>query len=275
MRISALLMTGAVAAVAVAGSAMASGAVINGGTSWTGWQTVGRSTDQGIWANGATTGVYDIYTTSFLYAGETVTPTAGTSGSADTSGWSTGARVLGVGMKNISGMPVYGGSGPWAFSPFFKFDLAKDSYQAASTFGGTDGRTSSSTFARTGDFNVQLNGDFGGFLYQPNFVSVYTSDGSFWTGGGAATFQGNAFGIPVTYARSWFNPDNGSLQVLFNLDLLSGNGALGGIGTIGNNFRMSIDGITTSTVFDVTVVPAPGALALLGAAGLVGSRRRR
>ncbi len=275
MRISSLLMTGAVAAAAVAGSAMGAPAVLDGGVSWTGWQTLGQSTDQGLWATGQTTGVYDIYTTSFFLDNQTVTPTAGTSGSADLNGWSTGARILGVGIKNVSGMPVYSGSGHWAFSPFFKFDLAKDSYQAASTVGGTDGRTSSGTYAHAGDFNVQLNGDFGGFPYQPNFISVYTSDGSFWTGGSSASFQGNAFGVPVTYARSWFNPNNGSLQVLFNLDLLSGNSALGGIGAIGNNFRMSIDGLTTNSVFDVSVVPTPGALALLGAAGLVGSRRRR
>jgi hypothetical protein len=56
---------------------------------------------------------------------------------------------------------------------------------------------------------VQLNGDHS-FLYQPNFISVYTSDGSFWTNGPSATFQGYEFGVPLTYARSWFSPDNGS-----------------------------------------------------------------
>jgi hypothetical protein len=64
--------------------------------------------------------------------------------------------------------------------------------------------------------------------------------------------------------------------MLFNLDTLENTR---GIGAIGNEFRIMTAVNSGSTdnrsVLDVSIVPAPGALALLGAAGLLGTRRRR
>jgi len=68
------------------------------------------------------------------------------------------------------------------------------------------------------------------------------------------------------------------------MNALSGaNGVLGipaGIGTIGENFRLSLDvGMGSSgaarTAINSMQVPGPGAFALLGLAGLAAKRRRR
>ena len=273
------------ASLALAGSASAS-IDINGGSSWGGWSLRGQSTDQGIYGSGATTGVYDIYTTSFLFNGQTVSGSPAFGGlhgaPMDLSGWNPGARILGVGVRTVSGFPVWSGSGPWAMSPFIHFNLDSDSYQAASTVGGTDGRTSSSTYAHAGDFNVQLNGDYNN-LYRPNFMALYSYNGSFWGGSGSYTsFAGSTPNHATTlwpHVRSFFNPSNGSWQVLFNLDTLQ---TTPGFQAIGNDFRIvthlfnggpGFD--TTAGVLDVSVIPAPGAMALLGLAGLAGARRRR
>ena len=45
------------------------------------------------------------------------------------------------------------------------------------------------------------------------------------------------------------------------------------IGTLGDTFTMSIRGAGNTDV--VVTIPAPGAMALLGLAGLAGTRRRR
>ncbi len=274
------------ASLALAGAASAQSIDINGGSSWNGWDLRGQSTDQGIYGSGSTTGVYDIYTTSFLFDGQTVSGSpafgGGFSAPMDLSGWNSGARILGVGVRTVSGLPVWSGSGPWAMSPFIHFDLDSDSYQAASTVGGADGRTSSSAYAHAGDFNVQLNGDYN-VLYRPSGMYLYTDDGTFWGGSGSFTnFGGSTPNHATTvwpHVRSFFDPSNGSWQVLFNLDTLQ---TTPGFGTIGNDFRIvthlfngqpGFD--TTAGVLDVSVIPAPGAMALLGLAGLAGARRRR
>ena len=264
MRTSSTFISGAVAAVAVAGSAMASTAVINGGASWTGWTSVGQSNALGIWVNGPTTappaGGYSIYTTSFLFANQPVTGSP--SGSPDLSGWAVGARILGVG---IQGPHVVAGQGP-----IFKFDLGSDSYRPATSVGGTDGVGAFTVTGHVGDFNVQVNGD-NNIAYQPNIINVLTSNGVYWGGTGAFAPVSN----PTTYARSFFDVANGSMQVLFNLDLLSGSGGIGTIPAGTFNMVVAAAGASGVVTESFLVVPAPGAVALLGAAGLVGSRRRR
>jgi hypothetical protein len=194
----------------------------------------------------------------------------------DLSGWNAGARIFGVGIEAVSGVPVFSGSGVWAVRPFITFDLASDSYQAASTVGGTDGRTSPSVYARAGDFNVQLNGD-NNKTYRPNFMSVYTDDGSFWGGTGSFTSFAGSINDHETslwpHVRSFYDPSNGSWQALFNLDTLQ---TIPGFGTIGDDFRIGINAVGgTVAVLDVTVIPTPGAAALFGFAGLAAIRRRR
>ena len=251
---------------------------INGGTSWGGWQDRGQSTDLGIYASGSTTGVYDIYTTSFLFDGQTVSgsPAFGPfhTGPMDLSGWNAGARIFGVGIEAVSGVPVFSGSGAWPIFPVITFDLASDSYQAASTVGGTDGRTSPTTYARAGDFSVQLNGD-NNKAYRPNGMLVHTDDGSFWGGTGSFTsfFNTDLNTTVWPHVRSFYDPSNGSWQALFNLDTLQ---TIPGFGTIGDDFRIGINSVGgTVAVLDVGGIPTPGAMAVLGLAGLAAARRRR
>jgi hypothetical protein len=263
---------------AIAGSASAGIIDINGGNSWGGWQARGQSTDLGIYASGSTTGVYDIYTTSFLFDGQTVSGSPAFrppfTAPMDLSGWNAGARIFGVGIEAVSGVPVFSGSGVWNVRPFITFDLASDSYQAASTVGGTDGRTSPSVYARAGDFSVQLNGN-NSFAYRPNGMVVQTDDGSFWGGTGSSTsfFNTNLNTTVWPHVRSFYDPSNGSWQALFNLDTLQ---TIPSFGTIGDDFRIGINAVGgTVAVLDVTVIPTPGAAALFGFAGLAAIRRRR
>jgi len=280
MSVKSFISVAACAAVAGLAVSTASASVIdiNGGASWGGWQARGQSTDLGIYASGSTTGVYDIYTTSFLFDGQTVSGSpafgGGFTAPMDLSGWNAGARIFGVGIEAVSGVPVWSGSGPWDVRPFITFDLASDSYQAASTVGGTDGRTSPSTYARAGDFNVQLNGN-NSFAYRPNGMAVYTDDGSFWGGTGSFTsfFNTDLNTTVWPHVRSFYDPSNGSWQALFNLDTLQ---TIPGFGTIGDDFRIGINAVGgTVAVLDVGVIPTPGAAALFGFAGLAAIRRRR
>jgi len=266
------------AALALAGTASAQSVDINGGSSWGGWNLRGQSNQQGIYGSGSTTGVYDIYTTSFLFDGQTVSgsPAFGGLSTApmDLSGWNAGARIFGVGIEAVSGVPVVSGSGVWNVRPFITFDLASDSYQAASTVGGIDGRTSPSVYARAGDFNVQLNGN-DNIPFRPNGMSVQTDDGSFWGGTGSFTsfFNTDLNTTVWPHVRSFYDPSNGSWQALFNLDTLQ---TIPGFGTIGDDFRIGINSVGgTVAVLDVTVIPAPGAAALFAFAGLAAIRRRR
>ena len=271
------------ATLALAGTASAQSVDINGGSSWGGWDLRGQSNQQGIYGSGSAGIVYELYTTSFLFNGQTVSGSPAFGGAftapMDLSGFQTGARILGVGVRAVSGLPAWSGSGPWATNPFVIFDLNKDSYSAASTVGGTDGRASPSTYGHAGDFNVQANGDYNN-LYRPNVMTVFTDNGTFW--GGSGSFTGYAGSSP-THAttlwpdvRSFFDPSNGSWQMLFNLDTLENTR---GIGAIGNEFRImtavNSGSADNRSVLDVSIVPAPGAFALLGLAGLAGARRRR
>lgn len=258
---------------------------INGGSSWGGWNLRGQSTDLGIYGSGPTTGVYNIYTTSFFFNGQTESGSPAFGGlhraAMDLSGWNPGARILGVGVRTVSGLPGWGGSGPWNMRPFIYFDLNSDSYQAASTVGGTDGRTSSGNYAHAGDFNVQLNGDNNN-LYRPSGINRYTDNGTFWSGSGSFTNYGGSTPNHATtvwpHVRSFFDPSNGSWQVLFNLDTLQTNP---GFGTIGNDFRIVTHlfngGSTTAGVLNVTIVPEPGTsvLFLVGLASFAARFRRR
>ncbi len=272
----------AIVAIMTIASPVQAGLVdINGGTSWGGWQARGQSTDLGIYASGSTTGVYDIYTTSFLFDGQTVSGSPAFGGAftapMDLSGWNAGARIFGVGIEAVSGVPVFSGSGVWNVRPFITFDLASDSYQAASTVGGTDGRTSPSTYARAGDFSVQLNGD-DSKAYRPNVMLVQTDDGSFWGGTGSFTsFAGQIQDHETSlwpHVRSFYDPSNGSWQALFNLDTLQ---TIPGFGTIGDDFRIGINSVGgTVAVLDVSVVPEPTSLLLVGSVlGASVLRRRR
>jgi hypothetical protein len=65
-------------------------------------------------------------------------------------------------------------------------------------------------------------------------------------------------------------PANIGSIVLSNVQFNGGNGFVG-VGGVDGTYS----GSSANNFYNLAVVPAPGALALLGAAGLVGARRRR
>jgi len=255
---------GALALAAIAGSASA-GVDINGGLSWNGWQLNGTSNTLGIYGGGSTNNVFEVYTTLFTFNGNSVTgnPTGSANllaGAYSAGSFANGNRILGVGIRRISGAGLVGnGAG------IVRFDVGNDSYSAASSVGGTDGKVSSTAFADAGDFNTQ----FYGTNFTPSTLVVFTGPGAFTTlpsgnNGGDFAFRG------------FYQAANQSYQLLFDLTAmpnLYSNVNGGAIGTLGDTFTMSIRGAGNTDV--VVTVPAPGALALLGLGGLLAARRRR
>jgi hypothetical protein len=255
---------GALALAAIAGSASAV-VDINGGLSWNGWQLNGTSNTLGIYGGGSTDNVFEVYTTLFTFNGNSVTgnPTGSANllaGAYSAGSFANGNRILGVGIRRISGAGLVGnGAG------IVRFDVANDSFSAASSVGGTDGRVSSTLYSDAGDFNTQ----FYGTNFTPSTLVVFTGPGAFTTlpsgnNGGDFAFRG------------FYQAANESYQLLFDLTAMPNlysnvNGSA--IGTLGDTFTMSIRGAGNTDV--VVTVPAPGALALLGLGGLLAARRRR
>jgi hypothetical protein len=280
------LMFGAILAlVSPATTGSASAADINGGSSWGGWTSAGQSTNLGIWAAGSTSGVYELYTTSFIYSGQSVTGSP--LGDTNLTGFATGSRILGLGIRGVSGLPAYNPPAVWPMFPTFLFDLQQNSYNAATSVGGSDGRTAPATYGHTGDFNIQVNGDFNN-AYRPNVLTLQTTDGTFW--GGAGTFTGYGGGnagqlqtIIWPNVRSFYVPSNGSLQVMFNLDGLQS--SVPGIGTIGSNLGVVYvvpaagGGDTRASISNITVVPEPTTFVLAtlatGLMALIARKRKR
>jgi len=153
---------------------MLAGVDINGGLSWNGWTSRGFSNQLGVYGSGGTTEVYEIYTTSFAFnkSSNTITgspvqavspapsgfdsgrlaPTPSGSFAISNGAFADGNTILGVGVRVVSGGSVAG------FKPTLRFDLDNDSYCPASKVGGTDGRTSFTSFSERGDFTVQFEG---------------------------------------------------------------------------------------------------------------------
>lgn len=266
-----------------ASSAMASVVDINGGSSWTGWQFRSNAATAGVWTQGSTTRNFNIYTTLFtLDAGQTVGGSRLANGEAGdgvrytgnsqadlfSGSWQVGDSIVGVGIQHL-------GSG-LSDTMFVKFDFGGNNYFAASSVGATDGLFQSGA----GDTASQLNGiqnsnerwlnnSYAIFSGPETFIRPYGNDTS-----GVAPGRGFAvLGAGQQIAAS-------SMQFFFNLSaMLRGNGGAGyGEGTFGSLTKVGVyeelffgtpdfSGHTLS-------IPAPGAIALLAVAGLVGRRRR-
>ncbi|MEY2713348.1 MAG: hypothetical protein RL005_1570 [Planctomycetota bacterium] len=266
-------VSGVVVAVALAGSASAVTVDTNGGASWGGWTATGVSNELGTWASGATGGaVYRIYQTVFTFDNNAMSLGSGYAGNTFTGGpgFASGNLIYGLGIERVSGTGNLG-------TLTIGFDLGNDSYQAASSVGGTDGRVSTSSWSQYQDFNVQFGATTGASQY-----GVQQGNGSSYGGSSNFVNSGNSGGLTFAFRGA----GNGlNYQMFFDISYMNANYTLAGagsaptIGTIGEFFRLSVDvgmgsaGAARTAVQSVQV-PAPGAIALLGAAGLMGRRRR-
>jgi hypothetical protein len=286
-------------AVGILFGGAAQAASIDGGATWNGWTSVGQSDQLGVYGSGSSTAVYEVYTTTFLFNNNSVSgsavgggPTGGATGFG-TGAFSTGAfandnTILGIGVRVVSGGSITGST------PTVRFDLDADSYQAASSVGGADGRTSSSSWSETGDFTAQfeganswrgstLNGQAGNgtsYMGTSNFQTIPGGFGS----GVSYDFAFRAFALSDSY-QMFFDLD--AMYTLYGVsDPFGKNPNFTGIGDFGNGtippdtVRISLNGLgSNNVVFDASttaVVPVPAAagLGFLGM-GLVGFLRRR
>lgn len=265
---------------------------INGGNTWAGWSSVGNSQTSGTWVKGSTSRTYDIYSTSFvLSAGQTVGGTRIANGSAgngvgytgETAGslfsgvWQAGDRIVGMGIQ-------YTGTTRGS-TFFFHRDAGGNNIAAASSFGANDG-VHSHNVGDSSSYMTTVAGNPRGQVRQYSVWNGFSQNGS--------PEEGN-FNVPYgnmpTAAfptRSFAVLDNGSMnritsaQFFINIDaiLRSNGGATYGDGDFGLDTRFGFwegdqvgpGGGFTQQIF---AIPAPGAIALLGLAGVVGTRRRR
>ena len=287
MKPNPILMT---AAVIIAFAWPASAALdINGGSSWAGWTSEGQSNQLGVYGSGLTTEIYEVFTTSFNFNNNSVDFSGGAVGGGPTGGvtgfgtgaFSTGAftngnRILGIGVRRISGSGLS--------TPTVRFDLDSDSYLAASSVGGSDGRTSSSTYSEFEDFTVQFNSS----TWAGSTLNAQAGAGTFY--GGPNNFQtitsGAGSGVSSDWAFRAFGLSN-SYQMLFDVDAMQTlygganpfglNASFPGIGAVGDTVRISLNGLGGNiAVLDASVVPEPtSALLLLGSGAMLLLRRRR
>jgi uncharacterized protein (TIGR03382 family) len=285
-RISSII---ALAAVAFTSSAASAQVVdINGGNSWNGWSSVGTSQTSGIWVLGSTTRTFNIYSSNFvLSASQTVGGTRLADGAAGdgtgytgdsaaslfSSSWQAGDRILGVGVQ-------YTGS-TRANQFFFHMDAGGNNIQAASSFGAGDGALSFDT----GDTSSFIDASFNPYRGQVRQYSVFNGfspDGS--PGNGNFT---TPYGVAPSLAmptRSYTVLEAGSttastsMQFFWNIDAImrSNGGATFGDGDFGASTRFGFyEAGASGATQQIFPIPAPGAFALLGLAGVAGARRRR
>jgi hypothetical protein len=284
-------------------SASAQSVDINGGNSWAGWNSVGNSQTSGTWVQGSTSRTYDIYSTYFvLNAGQTVggtriagysapyTPYAAGDGVGYTgdlanslfSGvWQAGDRIVGMGIQ-------YTGSTRGS-TFFFHRDAGGNNQFAASSFGANDG-VHSRDVGDSVSYMTTIAGNPRGQVRHYNVRTGPNSSDSIvpYSWNADPAYGPTAF--PDFPTRSFSVLDNGSMeltksvQYFVNIDaILRSNGGLTfGDGDFGPDTRFGFWEGDQTTGWDGTqytqqifAIPAPGALALLGLAGLAGARRRR
>lgn len=282
MAISAVIATAGMASVAAAGP------VINGGSSWEGWTSVGMSDQVGVYGSGSTTAVYQVYTTVFTYNNDSVTggavgggPTGGSTGFG-TGAFSGGAfanghTILGIGVRVVSGGSLSG------FVPTVRFDIDADSYRAASTVGGADGRTSFTSWSEYRDFTVQFTSSSN---WQGYLLTMQTGSGT--SNGGPNSLQiitnGVGTGVSGDWAFRMFGQassyqmffDVGSMAALYGVANPFGlNSNFSGINSIGSTVVISMNGLSTNNVVFGATLPSPGVAATIMVAAPVAGRRRR
>ena len=142
------------------------------------------------------------------------------------------------------------------------------------------GGTTSNAWSRPVDLNGQnIQRFIGSWVDQPSGNSQFVnfSNGG-WDWGGASTFSNSVLGNTVSWTVS-----------MASLGLSAGGTMLFDVATSGGGNDPGVDHLSRSTAatpgwgtasvagnfLSYTATPAPGAIALLGVAGLVGSRRRK
>jgi hypothetical protein len=278
------------AALALAAGTAASAQVvdINGGNSWAGWNSVGNSQTSGMWVTGSTNRTYDIYSSYFVLsasqsvggtrladgaAGNGTGYTGDTAASLFSGSWQAGDRIVGMGIQ-------YTGSTRGS-QFFFHRDAGGNNIQAASSFGAGDGVLSFDS----GDTSSFISANFNPYRGQVRQYSIwngFSPDGS--PGNGNYITPYGVVPSLTMPTRSFTVLDSGSIsnsksiQFFMNIDaiLRANGGATYGDGDFGLATRFGFmeqqGGEVTQQIF---AIPAPGAFALLGVAGLVGKRRRR
>ena len=264
--------------------------VINGGTSWEGWSLRGNSRDVGIWAGGSTTRDFDLYTTVFYFNNNAITgnpvqvktaaaPSGFGQGTFSQGAFANGHEILGIGlnMRDLNASAIG--------TTFLNFGIGSDNYQAATTLGGTDGRTDNTVWAHAGDFGMWMNAPSGGA--GPSNLYAMTTNGTAHAGTGehANLPGGTGSGVSYDYAARMFRQGDagGSIQFLFDLTAMNdlygpGSPSLGGgwnpdassnrIGPMGHNLNLSIynsnDGYSnpSTAVIGPITVPEPSTAVL-------------
>lgn len=283
--------------IATAMHGFAANVSLNGGSSWIGWTSRGQSNQLGVYGSGTTTDVYEVYSTIFSFDNHSVDKTGGAVGGGPTGGstgfgtgaFSTGAfangnRILGIGVRRISGAALS------TSVQTIRFDLDGDSYRAATTVGGTDGRASFSQNSEYRDFTVQFGA---GTSWAGTSINVQANDpGPFNNGllGGTnnqqtISFNGvssdwpfRAFGLTDSY-QSFFDLD--AMHALYGSSNPFGkNSNFVGIGALNNpDLEISMNGLGGNNIaFGApTAVPEPAStLAVLALfSGGVLNRRKR
>jgi hypothetical protein len=273
----------------------ASAGVIDGGLTWGGWTSQGFSNQLSVYGSGSSTAVYEVYSTVFSFNNDAVSggavgggPTGGVTGFG-TGAFSTGAfangnTILGIGVRVVSGGSITN------FTPTVRFDLDNDSYLAATSVPGADGRTSFSIWSETKDFTVQFEG---ANSWRGGSLNMQVGNGT--SNGGPNNTQTLAGGIGSGVSYDWaFRAfaQTSSYQMLFDLNamqsLYGGSNPFGknanftGIGSFGDPVGISLNGLGTNNVvfavpITVNAVPEPTSIAVwsLGALGCVVVSRRR
>jgi len=281
-------------ALAASASALASTVDINGGSSWGGWQFISDSQTSGVWVQGSTSRTFDIYRTQFTLsasqtvggsriangaAGDGAGYTGDDSASLFSGSWQAGDRIVGVGIR-------YTGS-TRGTTAYLHVDAYGDNIIPATAFGAADGQFSHDV-GDTSSYITSMSWNPERFrTKQYSIWSGFSQNGSPEEGNYAFPYgQSATLAMP---ARSFAILDAGStslstsMQMFINLDaILRSNGGLtfgdGDFYAAGTRIgfwegdQITAGAGSTNQMF---AIPAPGAIALMGLAGLAGMRRRR
>ena len=160
-----------------------------------------------------------------------------------------------------SSQPIFGASGTRA-----AFAFNNGSGTSTSSVGG-----GTATFTTTGS-----GGQAAGLYYSGDAQDLTGYTFSFYLNSNVATDGRRGFFFDLVSVGGGYSPNvlNYTVAGVYTVDLSTVNGVdLTAITSIAIGIYTSTPG--SATVSNFTYTPAPGALALLGASGLVGARRRR